>query len=265
MMDVPGFRASVEIMEPLFKIAKQNRIFQDVVNQIEDAILDGRLEEGERLPPERELKEMMGTSRSTLREALRILEYKGLIEVRLGMGGGCVVKSVSTEQMSASLDLLIRSQKVTLNHLAEFREQAEGAVVELAAERRTARDIRELEGLLEEAGKCVERGDPAADEFIRTDQKLHLAVARMSRNPVYVSVLRTIHDNIGHYFERFLVMKQKEMRENYRDMQDIVRAVSHGETQHAGRAARMHVRRFNTYMNRFKEPAQLKKSEEQTP
>ncbi|MFW5637566.1 MAG: FadR/GntR family transcriptional regulator [Thermodesulfobacteriota bacterium] len=252
-------------MEPLFKTAKQNRIFQDVVNQIEEAILDGRLKEGERLPPERELKDMMGTSRSTLREALRILEYKGLIEVRLGMGGGCVVKSVSTEQMSASLDLLIRSQEVTLNHLAEFREQAEGAVVELAAERRTTRDIRELEKLLEEAGKCVERGDTAADEFIRTDQKLHLAVARMSRNPVYVSVLRTIHDNIGHYFERFLVMEQKEMRENYRDMQDIVRAVSQGKTQLAGRAARMHVRRFNTYMNRFKKPAQLEKSDEQTP
>ena len=262
MKDVPVFRATVGIMEPLFKIAKQNRIFQDVVNQIEEAILDGRLQEGERLPPERELKEMMGTSRSTLREALRILEYKGLIEVRLGMGGGCVVKSVSTEQVSASLDLLIRSQKVTLNHLAEFREQAEGAVVELAAQRRTDRDLRELEDLLDEARACVEQGDTAADEFIRTDQKLHLAVARMSRNPVYVSVLRTIHDNIGHYFDRFLVMKQKEMRENYRDMEDIVRAVRRGETEKAGRTARMHVRRFNTYMNQFKKPRHPQKSEE---
>jgi DNA-binding transcriptional regulator YhcF (GntR family) len=64
-------------MTHLFRVAKQNRIFQDVVEQIQEAIIDGHLKVGDRLPAERELKAMLQTSRSTLREALRVLEQKG--------------------------------------------------------------------------------------------------------------------------------------------------------------------------------------------
>ncbi len=64
-------------MSLTFRKAKQSRIFQDVVNQIQEAILDGHLNAGDKLPSERELGEMLGTSRGTLREALRVLEPKG--------------------------------------------------------------------------------------------------------------------------------------------------------------------------------------------
>jgi DNA-binding FadR family transcriptional regulator len=69
----------------MFKRAKQNRVFQDVVDQIQDAILSGKLPPGSKLPAERDLKEMFNTSRGTLREALRVLEQKGLIEIKLGV------------------------------------------------------------------------------------------------------------------------------------------------------------------------------------
>ena len=72
----------------MFRAAKQSRIFQDIVDQIQEAILDGRFKAGDMLPSERELKEMFQTSRGTLREALRVLEQKGLIEIKLGVGGG---------------------------------------------------------------------------------------------------------------------------------------------------------------------------------
>ena len=101
-------------MRVLFREARQNRIFQDVVEQIEEAILSGRLKAGDRLPPERELKETLKTSRSTLREALRVLEQKGLIEIRLGKGGGAHVKAISSDSISQSLGLLLRSQHVRL-------------------------------------------------------------------------------------------------------------------------------------------------------
>ena len=68
---------------PLFRAARQNRIFQDVVEQIQDAIIEGRLRAGDKLPAERELKDLLKTSRSTLREALRVLEHKGLIEIKV--------------------------------------------------------------------------------------------------------------------------------------------------------------------------------------
>ena len=72
----------------MFQAAKQTKVFQNVVTQIEEAILDGRLKTGDTLPSERQLKELFSISRGTLREALRVLEQKGLIEIKPGVGGG---------------------------------------------------------------------------------------------------------------------------------------------------------------------------------
>ena len=141
-------------MEPLFRAPKQNRIFRDVVDQIQDAIIDGRLKTGDKLPAERELKDLLKTSRSTLCEALRVLEQKGLIEIKLGVGGGSVVRSVTTDQVTESLDLLIRSQKISLAHLADFREGVEGEVVAIAARTASETDLRNLERLLKKAKTC---------------------------------------------------------------------------------------------------------------
>jgi DNA-binding FadR family transcriptional regulator len=135
----------------MFKAAKQNRIFQDVVEQIQETILSGKLKPGEMLPSERELKAMLQVSRGTLREALRVLEQKGLIEIKLGVGGGAVVQDVSYDQMNESLALLIRYQKVSLRHLSEFRLGVEGRVSALAAARATPADIIRLKSMLEQA------------------------------------------------------------------------------------------------------------------
>jgi DNA-binding FadR family transcriptional regulator len=230
-------------MEPLFRAAKQNRIFQDVVDQIQDAIIDGQLKTGDRLPAERQLQKMMKTSRSTLREALRVLEQKGLIEIKLGMGGGAVVRTVSTEQVTESLDLLIRSRRVSLNHLAEFREGAEGDVVALATKRAKRTDIDRLQALLERAHACTDRR-----KFLEADRDLHLAVVGITRNPIYISILKTVHENIHRYFDRFLPMNEKEMAENYRDLENIVGAMAGRDAERARDLARNHIRRFNGYM-----------------
>ena len=93
---------------------------------------------------ERELCEMFQTSRGTLREALRILEQKSLIEIRLGVNGGAYVKDANGELMAENLAMLIRSQTISLSHLAEFREGIEGSVAGLAAQRASAGDIKKL-------------------------------------------------------------------------------------------------------------------------
>jgi len=237
-------------MKAVFREARKNRIFQDVVEQIQEAIIDGRLRVGEKLPAERELKEMLQTSRSTLREALRVLEQKGLIEIKLGMGGGAVVKAVSADQMTASLDLLIRFQKVSLAHLAEFRERVEGDVIVLAAERAEAADIKELDRRLDKARECVDRGLDGMNDFLAADKHLHILFAKMTGNPIYISILKTIHDNIHRYFEKYLHMEEPEMRENLRDLGHLVRAVAEKDADRARRLAVNHVRRFNKYMHR---------------
>jgi DNA-binding FadR family transcriptional regulator len=234
----------------MFQTAKPIKIFQDVVSQIEDAILTGRIQTGQTLPSERELKDLFQISRGTLREALRVLEQKGLIEIRLGVGGGSVVRAVQADRVSESLGLLIRSQKVSLNHLAEFRESLEGSVAAQAAERRTADDVRRLQELLACACTGVKTGRQQRAAFLEADKQIHMAIAEITRNPIYVSILSSIHDNIHRYYDRFLSMNDRELRENYRDLRDLVAAIEKGAAADARRLAREHVQRFNGHMQR---------------
>ncbi|RNC65622.1 MAG: FadR family transcriptional regulator [Desulfuromonadales bacterium] len=232
----------------MFRKAKQNRIFQDVVDQIQEAIVEGRLKAGDQLPAERKLQEEFNVSRGTLREALRVLEQKGLIEIRTGVAGGSVIKGVSTEQVSESLALLIRYQKVPLSKLAEFREGIEGIVAALAAVRATDQDLERLRGLLVRAGEYLDKGEPYWDSFIRTDEELHMALAEMTDNPLFNTVLTTVYHNIHTYYESYLPMEEGVLRENYQDLRDIVDAVAARDANRATELAKAHVRRFNERM-----------------
>lgn len=239
-------------MSVLFRRAKQSRIFQDVVAQIQTAILDGKIQPGDKLPAERELGEMLGTSRGTLREALRVLEQKGLIEIRLGVGGGAIVKDPGGEQITESLAMLIRSQKVSLHHLAEFREDVESTVTGLAAQRVRKEDISHLKGLLEEARVHMEAGDEQWSEFMRVDEKVHMYMAHIAGNPIYALILKTVHANIHIYYDRFLPSGMNEIKENYEDLRELIAAVSNRKADLAAELARSHVRRFNGYMEKKK-------------
>jgi DNA-binding FadR family transcriptional regulator len=234
----------------MFQTAKPTKVFQEVVAQIEEAILTGRIKTGQTLPSERDLKETFQISRGTLREALRVLEQKGLIEIRLGVGGGSVVRDVDAGRVSESLGLLIRSQKVSLLHLSEFREAVEGSIAAQAAERRNPSDIRKLKDLIDVARGCLEFGRQRRDEFLEVDKQIHMTIAATTRNPIYQSVLTSIHDNIHRYYDRFLSMDDRELLENFRDLCELVDAIDRGAADDARRFAREHVRRFNSYMQR---------------
>jgi len=237
----------------MFRAAKQSRIFQDIVDQVQEAILGGSIKAGDMLPAERELKEMFQTSRGTLREALRVLEQKGLIEIKLGVGGGAMIKSANSKQIGESLDILIRSQRVSLNHLCEFRKGVEGDVVALAAQRATAADILHLKELLKEAKKHAEKGSTHRDAFIEADKKLHLAMAQISKNPIYISILKMVHNNIQRYYDSFLPMEKRELMENYEDLCGIVQAVEKRDEAKSKSLAQSHIRRFGDYMEKHKQ------------
>jgi DNA-binding FadR family transcriptional regulator len=193
---------------------------------------------------------MFNISRGTLREALRVLEQKGLIEIKLGVGGGSIVKSVDTKQISESLGLLIRSQKVSLSHVAQFREDMEGIIAARAAQRHRKKDIKRLKQLLSQALDCVARGRSQHTVFIDIDKQIHLKMAEITENPIYISVLYSIHDNIQQYYDRFLSIEEPELEENYQDLCDIIEAIENYQAERACELARQHVKRFNRYMKK---------------
>jgi len=230
----------------MFKKAKQNRVFQDVVEQIQDAIINGKLEPGAKLPPERELKDMFNTSRGTLREALRVLEQKGLIEIKLGVSGGAIVKHINAEPIVESLAILIRSGGVSLEHLAEFRIKIEGSLVELAALRATKEDIMELERLFNQAKKYYEKND--WENFLKIDEKMHTYIGTMTRNPVFQFVQKSIHDNIHRYYAEYLPMNKERTLENLTDFEKIIDAMKVNDAKTASAIIRDHVKRFSDKM-----------------
>ena len=231
-----------------FRAARQNRIFQDIVEQIQEAILSGQYQTGDVLPPERELKETFQTSRGTLREALRVLEQKGLIEIRLGMNGGAFVKGSISEPMTESLGLMIRYRKISLLHLNEFREDVEGIVTARAAERADESDIKKLDGLLVEAAKIMENGKEHWLEFLEIDKQFHREVAQISRNPIYIFMHNVIHSNIQAYYDEFLPSNEEILKENYRDLSDIFEAIKKRKPDQACALVQNHVRRFYEHM-----------------
>ena len=233
-----------------FKKLKPTRIFQNVVDQIQAAIIDGRLAPGDMLPSEMKLKEMFETSRGTIREALRVLEQKGLIDIKIGVGGGALVKDVNTDSITEGLNLLMQYQKVSLDHLAEFREGVEGSVAALAAERATRLDVNRLKKLLGQARKMLEDSDLDGDAFVRIDIRMHIALAEIAGNPVYIAALKMVHQNILGPGNRFALRKKAVFKENYRDLCAIVQAVERGEVDEARFLARDHVRRFRRHLQK---------------
>jgi DNA-binding FadR family transcriptional regulator len=119
-----------------------------------------------------------------------------------------------------------------------------------AAERRTPDDVHRLHELLTSARTGVVAGHQQRAAFLEADKQIHMAIAETTRNPIYVSILSSIHDNIHRYYDRFLSMDDRELRENYRDLCNLVAAIEKGATGDARRLAREHVQRFNGYMQR---------------
>ena len=232
----------------MFKRAEHHRAFEDVISQIQDLILDGRLKAGDRLPSERQLQEGFQISRNTLREALRALEQKGLITIKTGMKGGAIVCPVDTKGVSESLDFLLRYQKIGLAELSEFREEVEGLVAAKAAQMAKKDDITHLKGLLRSIEEQLPRGELGWDEISRLDTLFHLRLARITGNRMYESVLHTVHNNINQYFYHFLSKDQTIFKNTYKELCRITEAIEKRNPDQARICLQQHLRRYSRRM-----------------
>jgi len=238
--------------QEMFRKTTSNRIYQDLVEQIQEAILSGKLKPGDKLPSQRKLQEVFSTSRASIREALRVLEQKGLLEMKLGVKGGAVVKSSTIEYVTHSLSLLVQQQQVPIRHLVEFREEVEGGAAALATERATTEDITILKEILAEAKALLDGGVDKLEEYDVLDQKFHTHLAKMSQNVLFLSILTMIHDNIHNYFKSLPREDQSMMQQNYEDLVAIVNAIEHGYSTEARRIAQLHVHRYFQFLQKHK-------------
>jgi GntR family transcriptional repressor for pyruvate dehydrogenase complex len=156
-----------------------------VASQLEEELLAGNLAVGTKLPSERELALRFGVSRPLLREAMRGLVERGLIEI--SPGRGAFVRDRTTAEAARPLDSHYRRQRITPDNLIEARMILEPAAARLAATRATPGEIE----LLREAVERVEGAQGLLDR-VRCDVALHALVARMAHNPVIETTFESI-------------------------------------------------------------------------
>lgn len=235
-------------MNVKFRKPKQNRIFQHVVDEIQSAILDGRIKVGDQLPSEMKLKEMFEISRGSIREALRVLEQKGLIDIKTGVAGGAVVRTPGHNQVTESLNLLVKSQQVSLNHLLDFRLEIEGTVAALAAQRAKKSEIEPLKGLLRQAKGLLGRAESNGDQLLKIDTKLHVGISQISGNPIFTAVLRMVHENLLNTYDWLALKSSYALNSNFKDMEILIQAIENGDDDRARTLAQEHVRKCHQYV-----------------
>jgi GntR family transcriptional repressor for pyruvate dehydrogenase complex len=153
-----------------------------VTQRLADWIVDQRLPPGAMLPPEGELAARFGVSRATVREVVKVLVARGLIEVRHGVG---LFVGHSTERpLSEALALLVQRERVGPEALLEARLLLEVEIAGLAAVRATADDLVAMEQALADLGRV----DAPLDAQTAADAEFHLALARAAHNPIFVAV-----------------------------------------------------------------------------
>lgn len=173
--------------QTMYKTVRTSRLYEQIVQQIEDSILKGALKAGDQLPAERELAVRFGVSRTAVREAVKALREKGLVEAYSGRG--TFVTDGTSQAIRQSLDLMIKiGQAEGSTHLAEVREILEPEIAALAATRIEESSM----AMMRDAYAVMDRHRQNPDAYIEADLDFHLALAEAAANPLILSLLDSI-------------------------------------------------------------------------
>lgn len=220
----------------MYKVVQTSRLYEQIVQQIQESIHKGALKEGDRLPAERELAQQFGVSRTAVREAVKALIEKGLVEAHPGRGTFVIGRT--SNPLQQTLDRVIRvSQPEGTATLAEVRAILEPEIAALAADRATEDDfvaMREAISVMDES-----RQDP--DAFIEADLDFHLALAEAAANPLILSLIDSIVGLLREQRMRIFYVGGGPERGQYHHKR-ILEAVEHRDAQGAREAMRAHLR-----------------------
>lgn len=227
-------------MQKLFPV----RIFEQAVEQIQDLISAGALTGGQRLPPEQELSRQLGVSRSSVREALRVLESEGTIEIRRGFGAFISTRPAQINRQG-ELCHFLEQREETLEQVLEVRESIEALATSLVARTASSETLSEIRTIVEEQAMLLHKwletdGDLDIDALARLDALFHLAISGASGNDI-------IHEIINHLIPAFnesnkavlyLGRRAKKMETEHNQ---ILAALEARDASAAAEAMRVHI------------------------
>jgi GntR family transcriptional repressor for pyruvate dehydrogenase complex len=206
------------------------RLSDTIAERLLEAIVNGRFNEGDALPSERELAAQFGVSRTVIREAIRSLAARGVVEVKSGRG--VRVATLDTAPVSEAMALLLRgSNRIDLAQIHEVRTMLEIHTAGLAAERSVAEDHEALERLISAQAGAGDDVNAAAD----LDVEFHRLIARSTRNELYVVLLDSIAGALLENRRATLAIEHSPARitDEHRSILDAVRSHDAGQARGA--------------------------------
>ena len=217
-----------------FTAVRRTRVFEGVAQQIQRLIVDGALKPGERLPPERELASRLAVSRSSVRDAIRILELTGLVVPR--QGEGTVVSDLSPESVAAPIASMLVRKRALIAELLDVRKMIEPALAARAAERASPEDVERLEEILDRQAAKAARGESTVEE----DGEFHYQLALSAQNAVVRSILDVLMQLLRETRARSLQTPGRPRR-SLEGHRRILAAIRRGDARAAERAVRKHL------------------------
>jgi len=230
-----------ELVELQFRPVGARRTFEEVAVQLQEAILDGRLLRGQRLPPERELAQQFQVSRTSIREALRGLEALGLLSSRRGAGdrSGSVV-GTPQNGLASVLPLYAKLKQVPLGDLVDLRESIEAMTARRAAAN-------------PDAGEAIHAvlvwfdGAFAPKSFLEVDTRFHITIAEQSQNAVAAMFMEALRDAMAReMLSRFEAIEDWPTARHrlVAEHRKIARLIASGDGNRASAAMTKHIRDF---------------------
>jgi GntR family transcriptional regulator, transcriptional repressor for pyruvate dehydrogenase complex len=208
-----------------------------LANRLRHQILEGELKAGQLLPPERMLAEQSGMSRTVVREALRILEIEGLVDIRPGRNGGSLVRAPDVQSVARSLDIFVRGSDLRFRDVLEARVHLEPICALMAAERRTEEDLK----LLDEATAAMEAEADNRPEFLSANTQWHVVVAQISHNDLLSAFMHAIGYAVRASTDIEGFSSPETVEATIRAHRRVVSAIKKGDGEAARKAMQRHL------------------------
>ncbi len=219
---------------PFLKVTPE-KLSHSVVRQIEQLILRGILQPGERLPSERDMAEKLGVSRPSLRDAIADLADRGLLTSRAG-SGVFVAEVLGSAFSPALIQLFATHEEAVFDYIA-FRRDMEGLAAERAARLGSETDLRVIATIFAKMEVAHQKRDPTDEAQL--DAEFHMAIIEASHNVIMLHMLRSMFDLLrqGGFYNRQVMFKNRMTREQLLDQHRAMNTAVQARDPVAARAA----------------------------
>lgn len=216
-----------------FGAIRRSKVYEDVAKQIERYISE-QLRPGDKLPPERQLAELLKVSRSSVRDAIRTLELIGMVEPR--QGAGTVVRQAPAHPAVTPISSVLMRKRKSIAELLDVRKMLEPPLAARAATNASDEELDEMEDILRRQQQKMQRGEMAIEE----DTEFHYAIALAANNDVVLKVLDVLMDLLRDTRERSLQVEGR-LQKSFAGHERILAALKRRDPKAAQAAMCRHI------------------------